>query len=235
VSAFSPIAPTNGAAGGTGGNTNPLVALGARATRHDAEGAAPAPRAAPLLRQEAAEVAPQVGRALASLLSREGGSVQIRLNPDWLGEVKVELTVREGRVIARLEAENETARELLAGSLDRLRATLEQRGLRVEKLEIADGSSGRESPEDPDGPGGRRTPAQDDPGPGGREAASGRTPWNGERGWAGGGEPDRRVERRRPEDGARPAETGGAGTDGPIDAVAARSASWWSVRLDTVA
>lgn len=161
--------------------------------------------------------------------------MQIRLNPDWLGEVKVEMTVREGSVSARLEAENETARELLSGSLDRLRATLEQRGLRVEKLEIADGSAGRESPEDPDGPGGRRTPAQDDPGSGGREAADGRTPWNGDRGWARGGEPDRRVERRRPEEGARPAETGGAGTDGPIDAGVARSASWWSVRLDTVA
>lgn len=235
VSALSPITSANSAAGGGSGGTNPLVALGARATRLSNEGATPAPRAAPLLRPEAAEVAPQVGRALASLLSREGGSVQIRLNPEWLGAVRVEMTVREGSVSARLEAEHETARELLAGSLDRLRATLEQRGLRVEKLEIADGSTGRESPEDPDGPGGRRTPAQDDPGSGGREAADGRTPWNGDRGWARGGEPDRRVERRRPEDGARPAESGGAGTDGPIDAGVARSASWWSVRLDTVA
>jgi len=234
--AVKAVGPT--ASGPGSGSASGFAWLGAqaRAARAQIGGAQPAPTKPPILRGEQPEIAPQVAKGLATLLGRGGGSVQISLNPESLGRVRVDLNIHEGVVSARIEAEQEQARELLNQNLDRLRAMLEQRGLRVEKLEIASSAGERDAQTDADErPGGWRMPAQDSPGGGGREAADGRSPWNGDQGRAWAGMPDRRAEPRRPGGELDPAEPGWMPMSGPMDPLPLRSAGAVSIRLDTVA
>ncbi|MEM9560894.1 MAG: flagellar hook-length control protein FliK [Planctomycetota bacterium] len=78
----------------------------------------------------------QAQRGLASVLRQGGGSLTLKLAPDALGAVRVELTVSQGVASASLRAETPQARELLSANLDALRTALEDRGLRVERLSV---------------------------------------------------------------------------------------------------
>ncbi|MBZ0171560.1 MAG: flagellar hook-length control protein FliK, partial [Phycisphaerales bacterium] len=152
-----------------------------------------------ILRQEKAEIAPQIAKGLASLLGRKGGSMTIQLRPEALGRVQVDLTIEEGVVHARLDAEHEQARQLLSSQLDRLRTMLEHRGLRVERLEIASPQAEPEASADRDEHrGGWRTPAEDEHRGVGTEADD-RSPGGGDHERAWGGDPHGRAERRRPD------------------------------------
>lgn len=185
--------------------------------------------------QAAPQVASQVSKGLASLVLKEGGTAQIHLRPEALGRVDVELTVRDGVVNATMSAENETARDLLGSELDRLRALLEQRGLRVERLEISPGPDGLDAQKEPgEGRGGRWIPAQDAPQGFGTDA-DGRSSWNGDRQRAWGGGPEGRAERGGPGDGAGTAEPGVARYGDGDGAGDRRRPTVLSVRLDTVA
>jgi flagellar hook-length control protein FliK len=92
--------------------------------------------AAPAARPATPESLAQVQRGLAQLLRQEGGELTLRLNPRSLGEVRVQLGVREGVVDATIRAETREARVLLEDAIDTLRSSLEGRGLRVERLVI---------------------------------------------------------------------------------------------------
>lgn len=193
-----------------------------------------------ILRGEQAEAAPQIAKGLASLLMRKGGSMQINLRPEALGRVRVDLTMSEGVVSARLEAETEPARQLLTQDIERLRTMLEQRGMRVERLEVASGQAER------DGSATRNGASGSDPdrseqhagkdagdGPGGKDAGSG-SPWNGGR-RARGGDPGGGAERGQTgTESVRAAESGGSGIDAGGGSVW-RSAGPVSVRLDAMA
>jgi flagellar hook-length control protein FliK len=82
------------------------------------------------------EPLPQVVRGLALALRQGGGTVSMKMHPENLGTVTVRLRVDGGEVRARLETSEESARRLLLDSTDELRAALEARGLRVERIEI---------------------------------------------------------------------------------------------------
>ena len=130
-------APGASASGPSGGVSAIGGVNGAAVRTSGARRAAPSPSAnAQHLRMQQAEIAPQIAKGLASLVLKEGGRAQIQLRPEALGRVEVDLSIRDGVVNATMSAENETARDLLNSELDRLRALLERRGLRVEKLEI---------------------------------------------------------------------------------------------------
>lgn len=88
----------------------------------------------------------QALRGLAAALRQNGGSVTLRLNPEQLGFMKVEMSLKEGRVDARIEASNDAARHLLEQSVDRLRAALEARGLIVDRLEVKPVNEGAPEP-----------------------------------------------------------------------------------------
>lgn len=90
----------------------------------------------PLFRVEKEQVPTQVSRSLASIIARGGGRLTLRLSPRTLGDVRVDVHVREGSASATFRAENQSARDLLKGNLDALRSALEQRGVRVERLEV---------------------------------------------------------------------------------------------------
>lgn len=78
----------------------------------------------------------QVGRGLAAALKQKGGVVTLRLKPESMGQLRIRLELSGGRVRASFQADQSSARELLSGSLDALRSTLEARGLTVERLQV---------------------------------------------------------------------------------------------------
>ncbi len=63
--------------------------------------------------------------------------MQIRLEPESLGTVRLRITVENGAVTTRVVAENPETHRLLERNAPMLRASLEQSGLSVERIEVA--------------------------------------------------------------------------------------------------
>ncbi|MCE7974888.1 MAG: flagellar hook-length control protein FliK [Leptolyngbya sp. PLA1] len=85
------------------------------------------------------ETAPHVrqfARAMLAAVRHGQGDISLRLLPEALGRVTVRLGLGEEGVSASFLPETEPARRLLDASRDELRAALEARGLRVERIEI---------------------------------------------------------------------------------------------------
>ena len=83
----------------------------------------------------------RVAQGLRGAMNLKGGSITIRLNPQELGFVRIEMEIQGGTVRAELQSENASVRDLLTHQLGRLRETLAGRGLVVERLEVAAPSS----------------------------------------------------------------------------------------------
>ncbi|MFQ6112350.1 MAG: flagellar hook-length control protein FliK, partial [Nitrospinota bacterium] len=80
-------------------------------------------------------------------LSINGGKreVSLRLEPETLGVVRIQMRLEEGVLSARLMAESHAVKEALEAGLPRLRETLAQQGLSLEHLRV-DVGDGRGSP-----------------------------------------------------------------------------------------
>lgn len=78
----------------------------------------------------------QVSRGLEAALRQNGGSVTIRLKPETLGALKIDLQIAHGSVAARLEASTPEARELLNKHMATLRTALEAKGFSVRSIEV---------------------------------------------------------------------------------------------------
>lgn len=73
-----------------------------------------------------------------SLARRESRTLRVRLRPEELGEVELQVTRdAQGRLSAQLAAAQETARDALAHGLGHLRAALERAGIAFERLEVS--------------------------------------------------------------------------------------------------
>ena len=89
-----------------------------------------------VIRHEPRTFEAQLQRGLAQVLRQKGGTLSLRLNPVNLGEVKISLSIAQGRVDGAIEATSETARGLLQQNIDKLKSSLEQRGITVDRLEV---------------------------------------------------------------------------------------------------
>lgn len=78
----------------------------------------------------------QVTRGLEAAMRQNGGSVTMRLKPESLGSMKIDLQIAHGAVAARLEAGTPEARELLQKHLATLRTALEAKGFTVRSIEV---------------------------------------------------------------------------------------------------
>jgi flagellar hook-length control protein FliK len=81
------------------------------------------------------------------------GRVQVRLAPPELGSLRIELSVQNGVMAARLEAETPAARTALLDNLPALRERLAEQNIRVEKFDVdvrsdSRGSGGNNEPHD---------------------------------------------------------------------------------------
>ena len=82
------------------------------------------------------QVMAQVQRGLASIMNTKGGSMKLRLSPEHLGEVNIQLTTKDGHVSVKIEAKNDETRNMLKDGLDSLRSAMESRGVRVDDLSM---------------------------------------------------------------------------------------------------
>jgi len=87
--------------------------------------------------------------------SERGGPLKLRLSPPELGSVKMEVSLRDGALSARLEAETPAARAALLENLPALRERLAEQNVRIEKFDVelfdqATGGSGNGPTSDPD-------------------------------------------------------------------------------------
>ena len=87
-------------------------------------------------RPDADKFIQQAQRGLAQALQRKDGEVTLRLHPEALGKLTVQVRVEASTVQARVEATTEAAREVLMSHTPALRAALESRGLEVQRIEI---------------------------------------------------------------------------------------------------
>lgn len=153
-----------------GSAAGPRLALGhATPARTPASVAKPSASGAHLARSaQPDDFQAQLSRGLAAAFRQNGGTVNIRLQPDALGEVRIRLDLTPGQVAASFEAGSHEARRLLSSHLADLRSALEARGLEVAGLEVGfkDRLESHAAPEGRD-PGGA-----DDHGSGGADSES---------------------------------------------------------------
>lgn len=65
-----------------------------------------------------------------------GQSIKIRLNPSELGQLKVEIKVEGGNMIAKIEAENPATRQVLLQHLPQLRERLAESNINVQQFDV---------------------------------------------------------------------------------------------------
>ncbi|MEL6497481.1 MAG: flagellar hook-length control protein FliK [Planctomycetota bacterium] len=82
------------------------------------------------------DAAAQVQRGLAQVLRQGGGSVTLKLTPNDLGVVTVALRLQQGRMTGTIDTQTAAARDLLKADIDALKASLEQRGVTVDRLDV---------------------------------------------------------------------------------------------------
>jgi flagellar hook-length control protein FliK len=76
-----------------------------------------------------------VARGMNAVLRQGGGALTMKLSPASLGEVRIEMTMQNGRVSVQFDVGNVAAYQAIKGQLTELRQSLEQRGMTVERVE----------------------------------------------------------------------------------------------------
>lgn len=79
-----------------------------------------------------------VGRVTRAFQAAEqrGGTIQLRLSPPELGAMKIELSVQQGTLTAKLETETAAAKTVLLDNLPALRERLAAQDIRIEKFDV---------------------------------------------------------------------------------------------------
>lgn len=84
-----------------------------------------------------------VSRGLEAALRHNGGSVTIRLKPESLGALRIDLSIEQGVVSAQFQVTTDQARGLLSKHLAALRSSLEAKGFGVHNVDILVQASAR--------------------------------------------------------------------------------------------
>ncbi|MDD5558320.1 flagellar hook-length control protein FliK [Candidatus Methylomirabilis sp.] len=82
------------------------------------------------------QVAEQVAEAARMSLRNEGGQVHLHLHPKALGELLIDISWKEGGIVAAIKAQSHIAGDLLASDLGRLRTALDKQGIPVSGLGV---------------------------------------------------------------------------------------------------
>ncbi|MDR1494275.1 MAG: flagellar hook-length control protein FliK [Planctomycetaceae bacterium] len=68
--------------------------------------------------------------------ANQGGTIRMKLHPEELGALTIRMQIDSGKVAAKLEAENETARRALLANVESLKQKLKEQRLEVTSFEI---------------------------------------------------------------------------------------------------
>ncbi|MEY4119165.1 MAG: hypothetical protein RLZZ116_2493 [Planctomycetota bacterium] len=107
-------------------------------------GASPAPDLALPTEADAHPSVQLAAKGIAILGNQRGGAITMRLEPPALGQLRIELQIQQGAVVADFTAATPEARVLLEANLGMLRERLESQGLSVERISVH-GGRGTES------------------------------------------------------------------------------------------
>ncbi|MCE9526771.1 MAG: flagellar hook-length control protein FliK, partial [Planctomycetales bacterium] len=77
----------------------------------------------------------RVAKAFTAAQQRDG-EVRLRLSPPELGSLRLQVSVQDGVMVARMETETEAAKAQLTNNLPALRERLAEQGIRVERFDI---------------------------------------------------------------------------------------------------
>jgi flagellar hook-length control protein FliK len=129
-----------------GDAATPKAAPAAPTASPVAAAAATQPQAAPATSASAPPpVAEQVGRAIQARLevAQDGDRIDfhLRLDPPQLGQVRVQLTLSNQTLTARLVAHDESTRQLIQSQMESLRQRLQETGLGLGQLDVSGGGS----------------------------------------------------------------------------------------------
>jgi flagellar hook-length control protein FliK len=90
---------------------------------------------APVTPAEQTRFVQRVAKAFQTAQAR-GGELQLRLSPPALGSLKLEIKLQDGVMSARVEAENQNAKQMLVDNLPVLKERLAEQGIQVEKFDV---------------------------------------------------------------------------------------------------
>lgn len=79
----------------------------------------------------------QVAERFQIQARRQETQLSIKLHPAELGELKIDLTLKEGAIRANVFAQSQQAQEILEKNLPRLKAVLESQGFQIEEILIS--------------------------------------------------------------------------------------------------
>lgn len=84
-----------------------------------------------------------------ALVHESGGRMQLKLHPPELGALQIDVSLNNGTISARLEAQTPAAQRVLTDNLPQLQQALSQQGMNVERLEVflADQRTGDNGPD----------------------------------------------------------------------------------------
>lgn len=75
-------------------------------------------------------------RGALALTRTTGGSLTMRLEPESLGALRIQMSLSQGRVAVQFHAETAQARGLLSQHMETLRSAMETQGLKLESVQI---------------------------------------------------------------------------------------------------
>lgn len=82
-------------------------------------------------------VTAQLAKGLAAVFRQRGGSITLRLMPDALGAIRVQLQMDQSTISAQIDVASESTKALMVKGIEHLRSALESQGLNVDRLQIA--------------------------------------------------------------------------------------------------
>ncbi len=90
--------------------------------------------------QMASQAASQVEKAMLTAAKDGSKSLELQLHPAELGSLNITLTARNGEVSAIIRSERSETAEILHKQMEHIRSQLEEQGVKVDKIEVRQGS-----------------------------------------------------------------------------------------------
>jgi len=134
---FDSLIAREGGGDNSSGTTSPRAANSSSASTGAERGASQSASA----RSAAGEATnrtepPTFVRSIMTLANTRGGSMTMKLEPESLGALRIQMSVQQGRVALQFHTQTAESGDLIRNSIETLRASLEARGLRVEQVTI---------------------------------------------------------------------------------------------------
>jgi len=81
-----------------------------------------------------------------AMTNTSGGSMTMKLNPESLGALRIQMTMHQGDISLQFHANSEEAGSMIRESLDGLRSTLAAQGFKLDQVTIHSLNRGQGSP-----------------------------------------------------------------------------------------